>query len=85
MDVGHPDCEIEEMLQEGGVSAAEGDYGMRGELVGDASAHLPKALDHELRHGDIIFRRVEGGHVDRLPTYWTVHSGKRGGPVARTA
>ena len=59
MDVGRLDCEIEDnMLQEGG-SAAEGDYDMRGELVGDGSAHLPEALDHELRHGDLIFQRED--------------------------
>ena len=59
MDVGHPDCEIDEMLQEGG-SAAEGDYGVRGDLIGDGSAHLPEALaDHELRREDLIFQRED--------------------------
>ena len=58
MDVGRPDCEIEDMLQEGG-SAAESDYDTRGELVGDGSAHLPEALDHELRRGDLIFQRED--------------------------
>ena len=32
MDVVHPDCEIEEMLQEGG-SAAEGDYDRKAAFV----------------------------------------------------
>ena len=58
MAVGHPDWEIEEMLQEG-ESAAEGDYDKEDKWVGDGSAHLPEALDHELRHGDLIFWRED--------------------------
>ena len=40
-------------------SAADSDYEMGGEGVGDGSAHLPETLDYELRRGDLIFQRED--------------------------
>ena len=74
MDVGHPVCEIEEIRQEG-ESAAEGDYAMEDELVGDGSAHLPEALDRELRHGDLIFQREDTSTGCQLTGQYTAGRG----------
>jgi hypothetical protein len=70
MAVGHSDWEIAERLQEG-ESAAEGDYVMGDEWDGDGSEHL----DHELRSGDLIFRREDTSTGCQLTGQYTAGRG----------
>ena len=52
-----------------------GDYGMGDEWVGDGSAPLPEALDHELRRGDLIFQREDTSTGCQLTGQYTTGRG----------
>ena len=44
-------------------------------MVGDRSAHLPKALDHELQRGDLIFQREDTSTGCQLTGQYTAGEG----------